>query len=115
MDVGFGEMLMLAVLALLIFGPERLPGIARTAGRVIGQVRREASSTFEALRSEVELDELQTLSSDLKRESDDLRRRSRIDRRMLGARSPGDSSSDAASSGTHSDDDTPPRFDPHAT
>jgi sec-independent protein translocase protein TatB len=103
-------MLMLAVLALLIFGPERLPGIARTAGRLIGQVRREATSTFDALRSEVELDELKTLGDDLRRERDDLTRRSRIDRRML---EPG--RSDGHSTGRPSDGDTPPRFDPHAT
>lgn len=105
MDVGFGEMLMLAVLALLIFGPERLPGIARNAGRLIGQVRREATSTFDALRSEVELDELQSLGSDLRRERDELQRRSRIDRRALEARP----------ARRASDDDVPPPFDPHAT
>lgn len=109
MDVGFGEMLMLAVLALLIFGPERLPGIARSAGKVIGQVRREATSTFDALRSEVELDELETLGSDLRREREELQRRSRIDRRMLES-----GPSRTRSAGTPSDD-TPPRFDPHAT
>ncbi|MBW3606157.1 MAG: Sec-independent protein translocase protein TatB [Actinobacteria bacterium] len=105
MDVGFGEMLMLAVLALLIFGPERLPGIARNAGRLIGQVRREATSTFDALRSEVELDELQSLGSDLRRERDELQRRSRIDRRALEARP----------ARRTADDDVPPPFDPHAT
>ncbi|CAN5888912.1 hypothetical protein BH23ACT10_BH23ACT10_04700 [soil metagenome] len=110
MDVGFSEMLMLAVLALLIFGPERLPGIARTAGKVIGQIRREATTTFDALRSEVELDELKTLGSDLKRERDELQRQSRIDRRMLDTRSAG-----RRSAGDRADDDTPPRFDPHAT
>lgn len=110
MDVGFSEMLMLAVLALLIFGPERLPGIARTAGKVIGQIRREATTTFDALRSEVELDELQTLGSDLRRERDELQRQSRIDRRMLDTRSAG-----KRSAGDQAADDTPPRFDPHAT
>ncbi len=103
MDVGFGEMLMLAVLALLIFGPERLPGIARNVGRVVGQIRREATSTFDALRSEVELDELRSLNDDLRREGQELRRRSRIDRDALEPRSdPGRS-------------DAPPPFDPHAT
>ncbi len=105
MDVGFGEMLMLAVLALLIFGPERLPGIARSAGRVIGQIRREATSTFDALRSEVELDELKSFNSDLRREGDELRSRSRVDRRSVEWRSNREGSESVA----------PPPFDPHAT
>jgi sec-independent protein translocase protein TatB len=104
-DVGFGEILMLTVLALLIFGPERLPGIARNVGRTIGQIRREATTTFDTLRSEVELDELQSINRDLQAEREDLRRRAR--------------GSVRATSGRDRMDDTdpaiPPRFDPHAT
>lgn len=105
MDVGFGEILMLTVLALLIFGPERLPGIARNVGRTIGQIRREASSTFDTLRSEVELDELQSFNRDLQAERDDLRRRARGSVRAAPAR---DGSDDT-------DPSAPPPFDPHAT
>jgi sec-independent protein translocase protein TatB len=104
-DVGFGEILMLTVLALLIFGPERLPGIARNVGRTIGQIRREASSTFDTLRSEVELDELQSFNRDLQAERDDLRRRARGSVRTAAAR---DRSDDT-------DPSVPPPFDPHAT
>lgn len=108
MDVGFGEMLMLAVLALLIFGPERLPGIARTVGRTIGQIRREATSTFDALRSEVELDELQQFNADLQREREELRARSRLDSGPL-ARRTGQSPRHRETEAGHA------RFDPHAT
>lgn len=104
MDVGFGEILMLTVLALLIFGPERLPGIARNVGRTIGQIRREASSTFDTLRSEVEYDELQSLNRDLHAEREDLRRRARGSVRVGGGRGQDDT-----------DPSVPPRFDPHAT
>lgn len=107
MDVGFGELLMLAVLALLIFGPERLPEIARTAGKFVGQVRREATSTFDALKAEVELDELTSFTDDLQRERQALQARSRLDARSLHGRSQRASRAD--------DGDEPPRFDPHAT
>ena len=105
MDVGFGEILMLTVLALLIFGPERLPGIARNVGKTIGQIRREATSTFDTLRSEVEYDELQSLNRDLQAEREELRRRARGSVRASSARGRTDDTDPAI----------PPRFDPHAT
>lgn len=39
-DIGFSELLLCAVLALLVLGPERLPSAARTAGRWAGRARR---------------------------------------------------------------------------
>lgn len=49
-DVGFSELLLIALLALLVLGPERLPGAARTAGLWIGRLKR----SFAAIKSEVE-------------------------------------------------------------
>ena len=100
MDVGFWEMFMLAVLALLIFGPERLPGIARSVGQTIGRIRREASSTFAALTEEAELSELRDFGSDLKQERDQLRELARLE----------DTNSPARKKRSG-----PPRFDPYAT
>jgi sec-independent protein translocase protein TatB len=108
-DVGFMELMMLAVLGLLIFGPERLPQIARTVGRVVGQIKREASSTFNTLRDEVELDELTSFNDDLQRERAELRSHSRIDARSAHARGRRSRPED------DTDADEPPRYDPHAT
>jgi sec-independent protein translocase protein TatB len=102
-DVGFWEMFMLAVLALLIFGPERLPGIARSVGQTIGRIRREATSTFEALRDEAELTELRDFNTELKRERDELRTLTRTDL----SRKPKPPRRSSRS--------VPPRFDPHST
>ncbi len=49
-DVGFWEVLFILVLALVIIGPERLPGAARKAGFFVGKARRY----IEGVRSEVE-------------------------------------------------------------
>jgi len=100
-DVGFWEMFMLAVLALLIFGPERLPGIARSVGQTIGRIRREATSTFDALREESELSELREFSSELQRERDELTSIARVDGK--------DSASRRARP------KRPPRYDPQST
>lgn len=50
-DVNLGELGLLAVLALVIFGPERLPQAAAQAGRALRQLRRMATSATEDLRS----------------------------------------------------------------
>lgn len=49
-DIGFWEILLILVLALVVIGPERLPGAARRAGYLIGKARRY----IEGVRSEVE-------------------------------------------------------------
>ena len=49
-DVGFWEILLILVLALVVIGPERLPGAARKAGFYVGKARRY----IEGVRSEVE-------------------------------------------------------------
>lgn len=49
-DVGFWEILLILVLALVIIGPERLPGAARQVGFFVGKARRY----IEGVRSEVE-------------------------------------------------------------
>lgn len=48
--VGFTEMLLLAVIALIVVGPEKLPGIARTAG----QLTRKARNAWQGLQSELQ-------------------------------------------------------------
>jgi len=39
-DIGFPELIMVAVIALLVIGPDKLPGVARTAGKWVGRARR---------------------------------------------------------------------------
>jgi sec-independent protein translocase protein TatA len=51
-SLGFGEILIILVLALVIFGPRRLPEIGRTVGRGLREFRRAASD----FRSEIEAD-----------------------------------------------------------
>ncbi|MOA07502.1 Sec-independent protein translocase protein TatB [compost metagenome] len=49
-DIGFSELLLVGLVALLVFGPERLPAAARTAGLWIGRLKR----SFNAIKTEVE-------------------------------------------------------------
>lgn len=66
---GFAEIVFLLLLALLIFGPEKLPGMARTAGRTLSRFKAEATSTLDELKDSVDVDELrQTANVDELRE-----------------------------------------------
>ncbi|WP_349616395.1 Sec-independent protein translocase protein TatB [Azotobacter salinestris] len=49
-DIGFSELLLVGLIALLVLGPERLPVAARMAGLWIGRLKR----SFNALKTEVE-------------------------------------------------------------
>ena len=44
LDIGLGEVLVIAVIALLIFGPDRLPKVAADAARTLRQVRAMAAA-----------------------------------------------------------------------
>lgn len=57
-DIGFTELLLIAVIALVVVGPERLPGMARTVGRQLGRARRTMRGIQTQLEREVKLDEL---------------------------------------------------------
>lgn len=49
-DIGFGELLLLAVIGLLVLGPERLPVAIRTLGLWVGRFRR----SYRQVRTEIE-------------------------------------------------------------
>lgn len=48
-DIGFGEILVIVVIALLVFGPDRLPKVAADAARTLRQVRRMAAEARQNL------------------------------------------------------------------
>jgi sec-independent protein translocase protein TatB len=49
-DIGFSEIALIAVVALLVLGPERLPRVARTAGALL----RRARASWQGVRDEIE-------------------------------------------------------------
>lgn len=63
---GFWEWVTLAVLALLIFGPDRLPKVARTAGQLIAKFRAEARATLDELKVAADLEDLGTMRDELR-------------------------------------------------
>lgn len=57
-DIGFSELLVIGVVALIVIGPERLPKVARTAGHLYGRMQRYVSDVKSDIGREIEIDEL---------------------------------------------------------
>lgn len=60
-DIGFTELMVIGVVALIVVGPERLPRVARTAGALLGRLQRYVADVKADINREVELDELRKM------------------------------------------------------
>lgn len=59
-DVGFSELILLAVVALVVLGPEKLPHAARIAGAWVGRIRRSVSAMQAEIEREVAAQEMKS-------------------------------------------------------
>ena len=71
-DFGFSELMFIAVVALIIVGPQRLPKVARTAGHLLGRARRYVSEVKSDISREMQLEELKELQHQVQKEARDL-------------------------------------------
>ena len=60
-DIGFSELLVIGVVALIVIGPERLPRVARTIGHLAGRLQRYVNDVKADINREVEMDELRKM------------------------------------------------------
>lgn len=60
-DVGFGELVVIGLVALIVVGPERLPTVARTAGLWIGKARHMLAAVKEDIDRELKAAELKQM------------------------------------------------------
>ncbi len=60
-EVGFSELVMVALVSLLVIGPERLPKVARLAGFWIGKARSIAATFKEEIKQELHTEELRQI------------------------------------------------------
>jgi len=64
-DVGFSELMVIAIVALVVIGPERLPKVARTTGLLFGRLQRYVNDVKSDISREIQLDELKRLQADM--------------------------------------------------
>jgi sec-independent protein translocase protein TatB len=60
-DIGFSELMVIGLVALIVIGPERLPRVARTMGHLAGRLQRYVNDVKADINREVELDELRKM------------------------------------------------------
>ena len=70
-DIGFFELMVIGVLALLVLGPERLPKAARTAGLWIGRIKQSVSSIQQEVNQQLHLEEMQRQLEENRRKLED--------------------------------------------
>jgi sec-independent protein translocase protein TatB len=64
-DIGFSELMVIGVVALLVIGPEKLPRVARTLGHLLGRAQRYVNDVKSDINREIQLDELKKLQSEV--------------------------------------------------
>jgi sec-independent protein translocase protein TatB len=64
-DIGFSELLVIGIVALIVIGPERLPKVARTLGHLFGRMQRYVNDVKSDIAREMQLDELKKLQSSM--------------------------------------------------
>jgi len=65
-DVGFSEIILIAIVTLIVVGPERLPKVARTLGLLFGRMQRYVSEVKSDINRELKLEELRKLEADMR-------------------------------------------------
>jgi len=73
-DVGFSELIVIGLVALIVIGPERLPGLARTVGHLLGRLQRYVNDVKSDINREMQLDELKKLQEQVTSQARDMER-----------------------------------------
>lgn len=73
-DVGFTELMVIALVGLIVIGPERLPKVARTVGHLLGRLQRYVGDVKSDISREMQLEDLKKLQAQVTEQARDLER-----------------------------------------
>ena len=71
-DIGFSELLVIGVVALIVIGPEKLPRVARTVGHLLGRMQRYVSDVKADINREIELEELRKMRDSMQKAASEM-------------------------------------------
>ncbi|MCU7939167.1 MAG: Sec-independent protein translocase protein TatB [gamma proteobacterium symbiont of Bathyaustriella thionipta] len=70
-DIGFWELSIIGIVALLVIGPERLPAVARTVGKYVGRANRFVSNIKDDISKELKDEDLKKILADQQKLADE--------------------------------------------
>lgn len=65
-SIGFPELVMIFIVALLLFGPKQLPNLGRTLGRALAEFKRASNDLQRTLEEEVRAEELREMGKEVR-------------------------------------------------
>ncbi len=71
-DIGFSKLLLIALVALVVLGPDRLPKLARTAGHLFGRLQRYVATVKADINREMQSSDLQKVKEDFQAAAKDI-------------------------------------------
>jgi len=72
-DIGFSELMVIGLIALIVIGPERLPRVARTIGHLVGRMQRYVADVKSDINREMELEDLRKMRDSVQSAAADIR------------------------------------------
>ncbi|MCX8085521.1 MAG: Sec-independent protein translocase protein TatB [Rhodocyclaceae bacterium] len=73
-DIGFSELVVIALVGLIVIGPERMPKVARTLGHLLGRLQRYVADVKADIHREMQLEELKKLQAQIAEQARDVER-----------------------------------------
>ena len=73
-DIGFWELSIIGIVALLVIGPERLPAVARTVGKYVGRANRFIANVKDDISKELKDEDLKKILADQQKLADEYKK-----------------------------------------
>ena len=70
-NIGFPEILVILAIALLIFGPKKLPEIGKSIGRALREFRKTSDEIKEKIEEEIQAEEFRDIKEEIKKDIED--------------------------------------------
>jgi len=70
-NIGFPEILVVLAIALLIFGPKKLPEIGKSIGRALREFRKTSDDIKEKIEEEIQADEFRDIKEEIEKDIED--------------------------------------------
>jgi TatA/E family protein of Tat protein translocase len=67
-NIGFPELILILIIALLIFGPKKLPEIGKSLGKAISELKRASNELKETIEDEIRAEEIKKFEENLESE-----------------------------------------------